>query len=37
MFLKVQFLEGKRRKEFFKKFPPKVVYVFSERIMCAKN
>lgn len=37
MFLKVQFLEGKRRKEFFKKHPPKVVYVFSERIMCAKN
>lgn len=37
MFLKVQFLEGKRRKEFFKKHPPKVVYVSSERIMCAKN
>ena len=37
MFLKVQFLEGKRRKELFKKSPPKVVYVFSERIMCAKN
>lgn len=37
MFLKIQFLEGKRRKELFKKNPPKVVYVFSERIMCAKN
>ena len=37
MFLKVQFLEGKKRKEFFKKYPPKVVYIFSERIMCAKN
>ena len=37
MFLKVQFLEWKRRKELFKKSPPKVVYVFSERIMCAKN
>jgi len=37
MFLKVQFLEGKRRKELFKKFPPKIIYVFSERIMCAKN
>jgi len=37
MFLKVQFLEWKRRKELFEKFPPKVVYVFSERIMCAKN
>lgn len=37
MFLKIQFLEGKRRKELFEKFPPKVVYVFSERVMCAKN
>lgn len=37
MFLKIQFLEGKRRKELFEKFPPKVIYVFSERIMCAKN
>lgn len=37
MFLKIQFLEGKKRKKFFKKNPPKVVYVFSERIMCAKN
>lgn len=31
MFLKIQFLEGKKRKEFFKKFPPKYVLVFSER------
>lgn len=37
MFLKVQFLETKSRKELFKKFPPKVVYVASGRIMCAKN
>lgn len=37
MFLKVQFLEGKSRKELFKKYPPKVVYVSSSRIMCAKN
>lgn len=37
MFLKLQFLEWKRRKELFKKYPPKAVYVFSERIMCAKN
>lgn len=37
MFLKIQFLEGKRRKELFKKYPPKMVYVFSERVMCAKN
>ncbi len=37
MLLKLQFLEGKKRKEFFKKHPPKIVYVHSERIMCAKN
>jgi len=37
MFLKVQFLEGKSRKELFKKYPPKVVYVSSSRIMCSKN
>lgn len=37
MFLKVQFLEGKERKRLFKKFPPKVVYVSSSRILCAKN
>ena len=37
MFLKVQFLEGKERKILFLKFPPKVVYVSSSRILCAKN
>lgn len=37
MFLKVQFLEGKARKELFKKYPPKVVYVSSSRLLCAKN
>lgn len=37
MFLKVQFLEGKRRKQLFKVFPPKVIYVSSSRILCAKN
>lgn len=37
MFLKVQFLEGKSRKEFFMKYPPKVIYVFSSRVKCAKN
>ena len=37
MFLKVTFLEGKARKEFFKKYPPKTVYVCSGRIACAKN
>ena len=37
MFLKLQFLEGKKRKELFNKFPPKYVYVFSERQRCAMN
>ena len=37
MFLKLTFLEGKARKELFKMHPPKVVYVSSSRLMCAKN
>ena len=37
MFLKVQFLEGKGRKQLFTQHPPKVVYVSSSRIQCAKN
>lgn len=37
MLLKLQFLEGKKRKKFFEKHPPKIVYVHSERVMCAKN
>ncbi len=38
MFLKLTFLEGKARYEdIFSKTPPKAVYVFSERIQCAKN
>jgi hypothetical protein len=37
MFLKLTFLEGKRRKKFFEKYPPKVVYVSSSRLQCAKN
>jgi hypothetical protein len=37
MFLKVQFLEGKKRKELFKKYPPRTVYVSSSRLLCAKN
>lgn len=31
MFLKIQFLEGVARKEWFKRNPPKYVYVFSKR------
>ena len=37
MFLKLSFLETKRRKKLFKKYPPKTVYVSSSRIICAKN
>ena len=37
MFLKVTFLEGKERKNLFLAFPPKVIYVSSSRILCAKN
>ena len=37
MFLKVQFLEGKRRGEFFKKPPPRSVYISRSRLACYKN
>lgn len=37
MFLKLQFLEGKARRELFKKYPPKIIYVASGRLLCAKN
>lgn len=32
--LKIQFLETRRRYEFFKKYPPKYICVFSDRISC---
>jgi hypothetical protein len=37
MFLKVQFMEGKARKRLFMSNPPKVIYVSSSRLLCAKN
>lgn len=38
MFLKTTFLEGKeRRKRLYSLYPPKVIYQFSERVLCAKN
>lgn len=38
MFLKLTFLEGKARySELFSKYPPKKIYVFSQRVLCAKN
>ena len=38
MFLKLTFLESEKRyKEIFEKTPPKTIYVFSKRVLCAKN
>ena len=37
MFLKLLFLEGKARRELFKKHPPKTVYISSSRLQCAMN
>jgi len=37
LLLRIQFLEGVKRAEIFKKYPPKVVYVASRNMRCAKN
>lgn len=37
LFLKLTFLEGKKRKTLFSEFPPKYIYVSSSRLLCAKN
>lgn len=37
MFLKLTFLEGKKRKVFFQSAPPRTVYVISGRLGCAMN
>lgn len=37
MFLKLTFLEGQKRRELFRKYPPKVIYVASARLQCGKN
>lgn len=37
MMLRIQFLESKSRKKFFMKYPPKYVYVHSERASTWKN
>lgn len=37
MFLKLTFLESKKRKELFEKYPLKTLYVSSSRLQCAKN
>lgn len=37
MLLKLTFLEGQKRRNFFAQYPPQYVYVFSKRIGCARN
>lgn len=37
MFLKLQFLEGRARRELFDKYPPKTIYVSTGRISCYRN
>ena len=37
MFLKLTFLESKSRRALFERYPPKRIWVFSERVQCAKN
>ena len=36
-FLRLQFLEGKKRRKLFEEYPPKTIYVSSSRISCVKN
>lgn len=37
MFLKLTFAEGKARKKLFETQPPKIIYISSSRLICAKN
>jgi len=37
LFLKIQFLEGQKRKLLFEKYPPKYIYVHSSRQQCSMN
>lgn len=37
LFLKIQFLEGKKRRAMFDLYPPKKIWVSSSRLLCAKN
>lgn len=37
MFLRIQFLEGRKRRKLFDRNPPKAIYVPSKRLSCAKN
>lgn len=37
MFLKLTFLEGKKRAALFENYPPRTVWVSHSRLLCAKN
>lgn len=37
LFLPIRYLEGKARKQIYKQFPPKTIYISSSRIKCAMN
>lgn len=37
MLLKLTFLETETRRELFRQYPPKTIYVFTSRIMCGKG
>jgi hypothetical protein len=37
LFVKIQFLESKARKKLFEQYPPKYIYVYSERQQCSMN
>jgi hypothetical protein len=37
LFLPIRYLEGKARKQIFKQYPPKKIYVSSSRLICAIN
>ena len=37
MLLRIQFLEGIERGQFFKEHPPRFVYVFTRRVLCLLN
>jgi hypothetical protein len=37
LFVKIQFLESKSRKILFEQYPPKYIYVYSERQQCSMN
>lgn len=37
LFLKIQFLESQERRKLFDKYPPKYIYIYSDRQQCSMN